>query len=203
MSSSDKHIDHYIANAQEFAKPILEHLRAVVHKACPDVDETIKWGFPHFEYGGKILCGMAAFKRHCAFLFRLGARLSDPEGILQTKDDKNAMGHFGQIKDLKNLPSQKILIRYIKEAMALTDKGEQPARPGASQVKELQVPAEFLWALKKNRTALANFESFSFSNKKEYVQWIAEAKTSETRARRIATAVEWLNEGKARNWKYT
>lgn len=200
MATIDKRIDSYIVKSADFAVPILQHLRAIVHDACPDVEETIKWSFPHFEYHGSILCSMASFKQHCAFGFWLAAKMKDPEGIF---DGANAMGHMGKIKSIKDLPSKKILVKYIKEAMSLIDKGEKLEKaPRAATAKELAVPPFFQSALKKNKAALANFNKFSYSHKKEYVEWIGEAKSEETRNRRIATALTWLEEGKSRNWKY-
>ena len=202
MPKKDHRIDDYLNNAQTFAKPILRHLRSVIHKGCPSVDETIKWGFPHFEYEGKILCSMASFKQHCAFGFRLGSVMKDPHGLMQPVGDKSGMGHFGQIRSMEDLPSDKILIQYIQEAMALTDRGATKPKPKASDPKELIVPEDFIRVLKKDKVALNTFEKFSYSHRKEYVEWITEAKTEETRYRRMATAVEWLREGKGRNWKY-
>jgi uncharacterized protein YdeI (YjbR/CyaY-like superfamily) len=202
MVQFDKRIDAYVENARDFAKPILNYLRSAVHKACPDVRETIKWGSPHFEYEGKILCAMASFHSHSAFVFRLGSMMKDPRGLMQTTGEKTGMGHFGRIKDVKDLPTEKVLIQYIKEAMSLTEMGVKVPKAKASARKELVVPDDFIKVLKKNKMAYANFQDFTYSNKKEYVEWITEAKTSETRDKRIATSVEWLEEGKARNWKY-
>lgn len=203
MAKTDKKIDAYIMKSADFAKPVLMHIREVVHKACPDVEETIKWGFPNFTYKGSILCSMAAFKQHCAFSFWLGALMKDPKNILKSGEDRTSMGHLGQIKSLEDLPSDKVLQAYIKEAMALIDKGvkmEKKASPAAK--KELEVPAFFMSALKKNKKALATFESFSNTNKKDYLEWITEAKTEETREKRMETAIEWMAEGKTRHWKY-
>jgi uncharacterized protein YdeI (YjbR/CyaY-like superfamily) len=202
MAKVDKRIDAYIDSARDFAKPILIYIRSAVHKACPLVVETIKWGMPHYEYEGKILCGMAAFKEHCAFMFRLGSLMKDPEGIMETAGGKTGMGHFGQIRDVKDLPSEKVFMRYVREAMALTKKGAMPPKAKAP-AKDLAVPDDFLRILKKNKSAYTNFEKFSHSHKKEYVEWITEAKTPETRNKRMATAVEWLHQGKGRNWKYS
>ena len=123
MPVIDPRIDEYISRSAEFAKPILSHLRSVVHKACPGVTETMKWSFPHFDYAGSILCSMASFKQHCTFGFWLGSLMPDPDKILSAVGEKTAMGHFGQIKSMKDLPSDKVLIKYIKEAMALNEKG--------------------------------------------------------------------------------
>ena len=202
MVKKDQRINDYINKAQEFAKPILEHLRAVIHKACPDVKETIKWGCPHFEYEGKILCSMASFKEHCAFGFRLGTVMKDPHGLMQQVGEKSGMGHFGQIRSMQDLPSKKILTEYIREAMALNEQGVTKPKQKARTKEELVVPEYFYKVLKKNREAYKIFEEFSYSNRKDYVEWITEAKTEETRNKRMATAVEWIAEGKGRNWKY-
>lgn len=201
MGRKDKRIDDYIGKAQDFAKPIMRHLRETVHEACLDVDETIKWGSPHFMYGGKILCAMASFKAHCAFFFRLGSVMKDPRKIMTPVGSGNGMGHFGKIASLNDLPSDKILIQYIREAMRLTEEGVKKTTPKASS-KELEVPDYFVKALKKDKEAYKNFTNFSYSRQRDYVEWITEARTEPTRARRIATAVEWLREGKGRNWKY-
>lgn len=202
MITTDERVDQYIDKSQEFAEPILRHLRSVVHKACREATETMKWGVPHFEYRGKILCNMASFKQHCAFGFRLGSAMSDPEGVLKPVGTNSGMGHLGTISDLKDLPPDKILIQYIHEAMALTEQGVAKAKRPITARKELHVPDYFVKVLKKDKVAYSCFENFSYSHKKEYVEWITGAKTEETRNKRMATAVEWLREGKGRNWKY-
>jgi uncharacterized protein YdeI (YjbR/CyaY-like superfamily) len=201
MSSFDPRVDAYIEKSAPFAQPILEHLRELVHKACPQVQETVKWGFPHFEYKG-ILCSMAAFKQHCAFGFWKAALMKDEHKVLHVAD-KHAMGHFNKISSPKDLPADKILTSYIKEAMKLNeDEVKLPGRTKAAK-KELEPPAELLAALKKNKTAQKTFEAFSPSHRREYIEWITEAKTDATREKRINTTIEWLMEGKGRNWKYT
>lgn len=202
MATKDERIDAYITASQPFARPILKHLRSLVHKACPEVHETIKWGFPHFEYGGKILCSMASFKEHCAFGFRLGVMMSDPKGILKQVGSNSGMGHFGKISSLDDLPSEKTIIQYIKEAMTLTDEGVSKPKVNNSGSKELEMPDYFVASLKKDKQAHSNFEKFSYSKKKDYVEWITEAKTEATRKKRMDLALEWLREGKGRNWKY-
>lgn len=209
MPATDPRIDAYISKAAPFARPILEHIRQLMHKACPEVQETIKWSHPFFEYNGAVLCNMAAFKAHCSFGFWKAAEMKDPEGILQV-GEKHSAGHFDRIHSLKDLPSDKILIAYIKEA-ALLNKGTTKAAGEATKAaprapkapkKEVPVPAELLAALKKNKKAQAAFEAFPPSHRREYNEWIAEAKTEETRQKRVTTTIEWLSEGKSRNWKY-
>jgi uncharacterized protein YdeI (YjbR/CyaY-like superfamily) len=201
MPATDTRIDAYIAKSADFAKPILNHLRKLVHKACPDAAETIKWGMPFFETSGSILCNMAAFKEHCSFGLWNAPLLKDPEGILQVKD-KNAMGHFDRITSLKDLPADKIIIAYLKEGAALNEQGiKKPAAKKAPK-PELPVPPELATALKRNKKARTAFEEFPPSHRREYIEWIAEAKTDATKEKRVATTIGWLEEGKSRNWKY-
>jgi uncharacterized protein YdeI (YjbR/CyaY-like superfamily) len=200
MATQDPHIDAYIAKSAEFARPILTYLREVVHAACPDVEETMKWSFPHFQYKG-MLCSMAAFKEHCSFGFWKGALIFDAgaEG-----SSEKAMGQFGRITRKAVLPSRKELSGYIKEAMKLNDEGVKPrarSKPAKPQ-GELVVPEGLNRAFQTNEKARLAFEKFSPSHKREYVAWITEAKTEATRTRRIETAVAWMAEGKPRNWKY-
>lgn len=201
MSTTEPRIDAYIEKSAAFAKPILQHIRKLVHKACPGIEETIKWGMPFFDYKEASVCNMASFKQHCTFGFWKASLMKDPEGLFN-KNGKNAMGQFDRITAVKDLPSEKILIAYIKEAVSLNDEGiKLPAKPKAT-VKDWPAPAELSAALAKNKNALAVFEKFPPSHKKEYIQWITEAKTETTRDKRIATAIEWIAEGKGRNWKY-
>lgn len=201
MGKKDQRVDAYIAKSQNFAKPILKHLRQLVHKACPDVQETIKWSFPNFDYRGPY-CSMAAFKQHCAFGFWKATLMKDKK-LMSNAKSESAMGHMGRITSLKDLPSDKILISYLKEAAKLNDAGiKLPPRPKSKETKELIVPNYFKKLLNKNKKALETFNNFSYSHKKEYVEWITEAKTEQTRKKRIAATLEWLAEGKPRNWKY-
>ena len=201
MGTKDRRVDAYIIASAEFAKPVLSHLRKVIHAGCPDVEETIKWGFPHFMYKG-ILCSMASFKEHCAFGFWKGSLLEDREKTLE-KVGKTAMGHLGRITALSDLPSEKVLLRYIKEAMALNDEGVKvPSRSKPKGDRKLDVPGDLMAALRKNKKALATFKGLNYTNKKDYVEWVTEARRDETRRRRLETAVAWMAEGKPRNWKY-
>jgi uncharacterized protein YdeI (YjbR/CyaY-like superfamily) len=198
MPSKDPRIDAYIEKSADFAKPILEHLRKLVHKACPEVEETWKWSFPHFTYKG-MLCHMAAFKAHASFGFW-------KQSLLETDafpSEKTAMGSFGKIATLKDLPPDKVLIGLIHQAVELNEKGINVQKPKAPAAKtELVVPDDLSASLAKNKKAKAQFEKFSNSHRKEYVMWITEAKTEPTRQKRLATTIEWLSEGKSRNWKY-
>lgn len=199
MGKRDARIDEYISKSADFAKPVLIHLRELVHKTCPDVEETMKWSFPHFDYKG-MLCHMASFKQHCAFGF-WKAELMKDKTLMQNAKSESAMGHLGKITSLKDLPSDKKLISYIKEAVKLNDDGVK-LPPRKKSETETTVPDYFIKALKKNKKAFNTFDNFSPSHKKEYIEWITEAKTEETRNRRIITAIEWMTEGKSRNWKY-
>ena len=197
MGTRDPRIDAYIEKSAPFARPILEYLRATVHEACPGVEETTKWSAPFFDYRGT-MCSMAAFKAHCAFGFWKAALvLGDTDAR-----DQEAAGSFGRITAISDLPPKKTLIGYIKKAMALNEQAIQPARPLKHPKKPLKVPPYFMAALKKDKKALATFESFPPSHKRDYVEWVTTAKGDETRERRLATAVEWMAEGKPRNWKY-
>ncbi len=200
MAMKDKRIDAYISKSADFAKPVLAHLRKLVHQACPEVQERVKWGMPSFEYKG-ILCGMAAFKNHCAFGFWKSKLLKDHHNILESTE-KTAMGNLGRITGMKDLPSDKVIVSFIQEAARLNEEGVKlPPRPKVAR-KALKVPGYFMNALRKNKKALAVFGGFSYSHQKEYVEWVTEAKTEETRNKRLSTTVQWLSEGKARNWKY-
>jgi len=200
MVKKDPRVDAYIANAAPFSKPVLMHFRGLVHKACPDVEESIKWSHPNFAYKG-IMCGMAAFKEHCAIGFWKSALMRDAEKL--KAGNEGAMGNMGRIASLKDLPSDKILIAYIKEAAMLNEEAKKlPPKKKNVEKKELTISAELIKALEKNKKAKSVFENFSYTNKKDYAEWIAEAKTEKTKTARLATAVEWIAEGKIRNWKY-
>jgi uncharacterized protein YdeI (YjbR/CyaY-like superfamily) len=200
MTSRNEQVDEYIQKSRDFAKPILNHLRELVHKALPQSVETIKWGFPHFEYKG-LVCSMASFKNHCAFTFTKAAFMSDPHQLF-SQIGKTAMGHFGQIKSLDDLPPDDIMEEYIKEAAKLNEEGVKLPLKSKRAEKTIEVPDYFLEALDRNKKAQETFEKFSYTNKKEYVDWIVGAKNEETRYKRLSTAIEWMAEGKIKNWKY-
>lgn len=198
MPTTDPFVDTYIEKSQDFAKPILKHIRSLVHEVCPDVVETKKWSFPHFDYKG-MLCSMASFKEHCAFGFWKQSLLEDAA----FPAEKTAMGSFGRITSLKDLPNDKTMKKLIADAMRLNDDGIKVAKaPISKEKKELVVPDILLEALAKHEAAAETFNAFPYSCKKEYVEWITEAKTDATRDKRLATTIEWLAEGKRRNWKY-
>lgn len=204
MSKYDPRVDAYIEKSADFAKPILTHLRELIHATCPDVEETWKWSFPNFMYRGALMCNIAGFKEHCAFGFWKASLMTDADQLPENRD-KEGMGHLGKLYSLKDLPKDSILKKYIKEAMKLNDEGVKlPARKTATdkEKKELQTPEYFAKALKKNKAAEKVFAGFSYTNRKEYIIWLEEAKTEATRDKRLAQAIEWIAEGKSRNWKY-
>lgn len=195
MPTKDERIDAYIDDAEDFAKPILTRIREIIHETCPDCEETLKWGHPSFMYRG-ILCGTAAFKEYCAFHFWKGAL------IIDNANGDQMWGQLGRLTKISDLPPKKTLVGYIEKAMELNELGTKVPKRPAKPKKELVMPEPFMAAIKKNKKALAGFEAFSPSHKREYIEWITDAKGEDTRARRIAQAVEWMAEGKPRNWKY-
>ena len=198
MPKTDPYVDAYIDNAEDFARPILRHIRKLVHEACPEVVETRKWSFPHFDYKG-IMCSMASFKQHCAFGFW-------KQSLLEASAfpaEKTAMGSFGRIQSLKDLPNDDTMKKLIRDAMKLNDEGIKVQRaPAATEKKELVIPELLREALARHEAAAETFDRFPYSKKKDYVNWITEAKSEATRDKRLATTIEWLAEGKSRNWKY-
>lgn len=193
--NTDPRIDTYIDKSQDFAKEILHEIRRRVHEFCPSVEETMKWSFPNFMYKGKILCSMASFKNHCSFGFWLAAHMQTSE--LKT----GAMGDFGRMASLNDLPNEEIFKTMLFEAMELTDAGKTIPK-AAKNSGELIESSDLLKSLAQNQKAQSKYNAFPPSHKKEYNQWILEAKTDVTRDRRITQAVEWISEGKGRNWKY-
>ncbi|MFC4528233.1 YdeI/OmpD-associated family protein [Dyella halodurans] len=200
MGSHDPRVDSYIAKSAAFAQPILEHLRAQVHASCPEVEEDIKWSMPFFIYRGSPMCQMAAFKQHCAFGFW---KHKDVVGEQAGAGD-DGMGQFGKIATLKDLPPKKAFSASIKKAMAVIETGARPKRAKSAPKPPPSMPDDLaaLLALKKHAAARKAYDAFPPSAQREYVDWISEAKTEATRQKRIATTLEWLAEGKRRNWKY-
>jgi uncharacterized protein YdeI (YjbR/CyaY-like superfamily) len=196
MKNTDPRVDAYIAKAKPFAQPMLKRIRKAVHAGCPDVVETIKWRVPAFEYKGPMI-GMAAFKAHCLLGFWKAALMKTmPTGPMHA-----ATGGFGRFESIDDLPSEAAMIRMVKEAAALNDAGVKVPRTAKSKAP-LKAPADMLSAIKKNKKAQAAYKAFSPSHQREYIEWITGAKSDETRHRRLATAIEWMAEGKSRNWKY-
>ncbi len=191
MPKKNPRVDAYIAKSADFARPILNRIRKLVHTACPDAEETLKWNSPFFEYKG-ILLATPAFKRHCALIFWKGR-------LFLNKDQKTKLRRLMSISEL---PGDKILTGYIRKAIELNEAGTKIPRPKPKAKKPVVVPDYFLAALKQNKKALATFEDFSPSHKREYVEWMVEAKREETRAKRLKAAIKLMTQGKSRNWKY-
>jgi len=195
MNNTSPDVDRYIAKAPPFAQPILERIRKAFHKANPDITEVLKWSVPHFEYKG-VLAGMAAFKQHVRWGFWKANLMDDPHGILgETMAGRN-------VSSVKDLPSEKVLIEYVRQAVKLNEEGVKVERAPREQRGEAEVPADLAAALKKSPKAKKAFDAFSPSHRREYIEWITEAKQEATRQKRLVQAIEWIAEGKARNWKY-
>lgn len=190
MATTDPRIDKYIDSAPEYAQPILKHLRDLVHEACPDVVETLKWRNAAFEHHG-LLCGFAAFKNHAMFGFWKSKLLVE-----------RGFPEVGNLKSLADLPGDRQLIRTIKEAAKLNEQGIRQERTKRAAKPALKTPSYFMAAVKKNKKAHAHFQTFSPSRKRDYVEWITDAKSDDTRTKRLTQAVAWISEGKSRNWKY-
>lgn len=194
--SSDPRIDAYIARAQPFARPILEKVRERVHAVVPDAEETVKWSMPAYTVGGKILLITAAFKAHAALNFWRGQDLRGDES------NADAMGQFGKLKSAAGLPPQAELDRLIREAAELAKTAPAPRKTKHEPKPAPELHPEFAAALAKAPKAKAALDGFPPSAQRDYFEWISEAKQDATRQKRIATAVEWLSEGKRRHWKY-
>jgi len=200
MEKHSPKVDDYIEKSQDFAKPILNYLREVVHETCPDAEEAIKWKFPTFMYKRKILCSIVSFKQYCSMGFWLHQEMKTLNEI-DTDVEKTNMFSLGKITKIEDLPSKSQLKKVIKEAMDLTDMGVTLKKAAPSKT-EIEVPVYFQNALNENKKALKVFEKSSPSYRKEYIMWITDAKTETTRNKRMAQAIEWISEGKGRNWKY-
>jgi uncharacterized protein YdeI (YjbR/CyaY-like superfamily) len=194
MGKRDPRVDAYIKKAQPFARPILKHLRRIVRTGCPGCEESIKWQMPFFDYNGPV-CFMAGFKQHATFGFWKGK-------LLFGNEDKGAMGHFGRLTSINDLPAEKQLIGFVRKAAELNDLGVKRDRPRASRNRKIVVPADLRSGLARNSKARKTFEDFSYSRKKEYVEWVTGAKRDETREKRVKIAISWLAQGKPQNWKY-
>ena len=194
MPTKDPRVDAYISRAQPFARPILKHLRKLVHNGCPRCEESIKWQMPFFNYKGPV-CFMAAFKQHATFGFWKGK-------LLFGKEHKGAMGHFGRLTSIKDLPNEKKLAGYVRKATELNERGVKRSRTRSTAKPSLVVPRDLKSALTKNSKARKTFENFSYSHRKEYVEWITGAKRDETRQKRLKMTTQWLAQGKPQNWKY-
>jgi uncharacterized protein YdeI (YjbR/CyaY-like superfamily) len=197
MGSRDKRVDAYIAKAQPFARPILEHLRATVHAASPDVDEAIKWGMPFFTSGGRLIGNMASFKAHAAFGF---FRADDVMGA--GKAERDAMGSFGRITSVRDLPPRTAIIAWVRRAVALAAAGPKPSAPRRAAKPMPKAPAALATALKADAKLRAQWTAFTPGKRREYLVWIADAKQPATRARRVATTIAQVKQGKSQNWRY-
>jgi len=201
MDQYDSRVDDYIAKSADFAKPILTHLRDLVHRASPELKETMKWSSPFFDHEGPV-CQLAAFKQHCAFGFWKAALMEDPNQILNQQPD--TAGSIGRITSLADLPADEVLIAYIQQALSLNLQGIKAAHrvKATADKTALSIPSYFTEILDKNYLVKQQFEKFSHSQQKEYISWFEDAKTEATRNKRLETATEWIEEGKIRNWKY-
>lgn len=206
--TSEAH-DEYIENAPDFAKPILRKIQKAMRASSEDLEETIKWRVPHYEYHGMI-AGLSAHKSHIRFGFWRGKQMSDPEGLLEIMG-KTEIGLI-QMETVADVPPQRVLVRYVREAMRLNEAAKAAPKTGTRKraaarkkslaARTIAIPKDLTAALKKNRKARATFEGFSYTNRREYVEWLTEAKREATRQKRLEQAVEWMAEGKPRNWKY-
>lgn len=202
MQNASHRVDAYIARSPDYARPVLKKIRSLFHQACPEIHETMKWGFPHFEHRG-IVGSMAAFKRYVTFGFWKGKLLKDPHHLF-TVMGKTAMSRT-KITALADLPLDDIVLDYIRQAVRLNAeevKAPAPARKKRAARPEPEVPAFLAQALKANKRALATFQAFSPSHRREYIEWITQAKKETTRTKRLAITIEWLTAGKPRNWQH-
>ena len=192
-------VDAYIAKSAEFARPILRRLRGAMHKACPQIEETMKWGSPFFEHKG-VVAYMAAFKSHARFGFWKRKLMSDPDGLFKATGNAGMGG--SRFHSTADLPPDAVLVRYIKAAVALNEQGAKVPRPARKKRPPPKAPADLVAAFRKSPKAKATYDAFSPSQRREYVDWITEAKQETTRQKRLSTAIEWMAAGKPRNWKY-
>jgi uncharacterized protein YdeI (YjbR/CyaY-like superfamily) len=201
MKNFDSKVDEYIAQSADFAKPVLTHWRQLVHEQCPDVEEAVKWGIPHFDYKGDFMFVIASYKNHCSFSFLKAELINDPR-LNGSKDLKPIQRFLGKVTSLSDLPSDEDFIRLLKEAMILNEKGLKVIAPKTTKPKTLEMPDYFSEKLAANSKAKEIFESKSDSFRKDYIIWISDAKTEATRQKRMEEAIGWIAEGKGRFWKY-
>ncbi|GAC1365495.1 MAG: hypothetical protein NVSMB3_14120 [Acidobacteriaceae bacterium] len=200
MGTRDERVDEKIAKAPAFAQPVMRHLRELVHEGCPETEETIKWGMPFFLYRGKMLCSLGVFSKHCSFGF-VGPRMREVmrEAGMPMED---AAGSLGRLTSLTELPKDEQMLAWIRQAAQIAETATPKRAESREPKAEAEVPEELLEGLRKSEGAQKIFDGFSASCRREYVEWIVEAKRAETRERRVTQAVEWIAEGKTRNWKY-
>lgn len=194
--SRDPRIDAYIAKAQPFAQPILTHVRQRVHAAAPNIEETLKWGAPAFTLDGKILLMMAAFKAHAALNFWRGQEIRGGEAR------GDAMGQFGRLVAVADLPGDAEFDALVREAATLAAAAPAPRKVKHEPKAPPELHPDFAAALDASPAAKATLDGFAPSARRDYLDWISDARQDATRAKRVATAIEWLSEGKKRHWKY-
>ena len=200
MAQHDEKVSEYIAASADFAQPILKHWRQLIHENCPEAIEAIKWSIPHFDYKGDFMCVMASYKNHCSFTF-IKAELMSDSRLKESKSLKPIQRFMGKITSLADLPPDQEFIKFLQEAMVLNEKGIKIVVEKSDKPKVYETPDYFELRLQKNPIAKEIFESKSNSFRKEYIIWISEAKTEETRQKRMDEAVDWISEGKSRFWK--
>lgn len=201
MSQFNPKFDEYIANSADFARPIMEYLREIIHETCPAVEEVIKWGIPHFDYQGDMMCILAGYKHHCSFSLYKAELMANPK-LKENLKPEQKMGNMDKLKSLADLPAKETLVAYIQEAMALNENGIKKKKPKAETPRAVKVPDYFQECLDAHPLAKEVFESKSPSFRKDYVVWIVDAKTEATRQKRIEQSLEWIAEGKGRFWQY-
>lgn len=201
MSKFNPQFDEYITKSADFAKPIMEYLRQIIHETCPEVEEIIKWGNPHFDYKGDMMCILAGYKHHCSFSLYKAELMSDKK-IIESVKAGQKMGYMDKIKSLSDLPAKETLVAYIKEAMVLNENGVKKEKTVSEKPKVIEVPDYFNEVLIANPLVKEIFESKSASFRKDYLVWIIDAKTEATRQKRIEQSLEWIAEGKGRFWQY-
>ncbi len=201
MSQFNPKIDEYISKSADFARPILKYFRQIIHDTCPNVEEVMKWGIPHFDYKGDMMCILASYKKHCSFSFYKATLMTDPKLIESVKAGQK-MGYMDKIKTLSELPAKKVLAAYIKEAMTLNEKGIKKEKTKSEKTKVIETPGYFTAMLKTKPKAKEIFETKSASFRKDYIIWITDAKTEATRQKRMEQALDWISQGKGRFWQY-
>jgi hypothetical protein len=195
MATTDPRIDAYIAKQGDFARPILTWIRAQMHAASPDIGEAIKWGMPFFTYQDRPLANMAAFKAHASFGFW------DRAGMATGKEGE-AMGQYGRLTSLADLPPEAEFCALVQAALAPIAAGDAPKRVRGAPKPDLPVPDALAQALADDALATATWDGFPPGCRREYSEWIGEAKRPETRDKRVAQTIAQLREGKKMNWKY-
>ncbi|MDN5287269.1 MAG: hypothetical protein JWR38_3543 [Mucilaginibacter sp.] len=201
MSQFNPQFDDYIAKSADFAKPIMEYIRQIIHETCPEVEEVMKWAIPHFDYKDDMMCILAAYKNHCSFSLYKAELMNDAK-IIESVKAGQKMGYMDKIKSLSDLPAKETLVAYIKEAMVLNETGIKKVKPVSEKPKVIEVPDYFSEKLAASPLAKEIFDSKSPSFRKDYLVWITDAKTEATRQKRMEQSLEWIAAGKGRFWQY-